>query len=488
MKTMKKLGLVALVGLPLIAAGIGCSSSNNGGTTTSGGSCGGLGSTGSQPTTDLAVGDNINDIVALYFDVLANSDTNGNSNVTPPTADIVLNNAGSGISDPNVILMVSNNTGNDLYVGNFGGGGSISIFRDYLTLTNGAAADAVLDATAGIVVPADMLVTDNDLLVVANGSALTSCCAGFTTAAADQVLVFATASTIAADVAPDLTLDNGTSLLNDPISVAVAANSGSSRNDLYVANHANTGGNPLVAIFRDIDALTTAGVTVAPSAALNEDTSFLNNSSKALKVLVSDNILFVSIDDTGGADAGTQVYVFNGADSLGNDALPDAVLFGNDSFIDWPSSLVAISSQTDLGTGNVGTGTLIVGDLNYDIGVCTDAPALAVFNDTATLKTGQEADAAAYQATSNTGFVTNMGLAGNALFVSGSRENCDLIPTDVIIFRNVVTSSLCSTSAPNLIIPGTQSDGGGIGSGGFGSFAEVAQPKGMAVVQRDLGT
>lgn len=479
METIRKMRK-SLAGLSVLAiaafAWTGCSSNSNsaGNVIAAGGTCGGLGSTGFSGTSDIAVGDDVNDVVALFLDVLNNPDTNDSPGVVPPAADVVLDNTGSGIDAPNVVYMHSDAaTGNDLYVGNFGGGGSIAIFRDYLGLADGAAPDVVLDGTADIVVPADILVTANDQLVVADGSALTSCCANYTTSGEDEVIVFADASAIAADVAPDLILDNGTSLIDNPISIAVAANSDGNRNDLFVAMAANTGGNPLVTVYEDLDTLVTNGVAVAPDAALNEDTSFLDLGSTALKVHVYNNNLYVGVESSG-TSVGTEVFIFEGADSLTDDQLPDAVLFGNDSYVDWPSTLATSTTVT-------GTDLLFVGDLNYDVGVCTNSPGLAMFTNPENLQTGNAAAAALSQDTSNLGFATHMAFGGNALFVSGSRENCDLTATDIIIFRNAA-NGLCNGSAPNIIISGSAT------APAIVDFGEVAQPRGLAVAARDLGT
>lgn len=447
MQIFKTKGLVyaALLMLPIAAFSTGCSSSTNSGSG---------GQSFPQSIVDLAVGDDGNDNVLLYFDILASDDTNPSGSSTgavPPSPDVTLDNAGSGIVDPFAMVMTATgNTTGDLYIASRASD-DVRIFRDYRSLADGAAPDVVLDfATAAIDDPNDMKMSLAKDLIVANG-------------ANNTVGIFRTADAIAANQAPDVSLDNATSLVSNPQALAIAEDATTGGlSDLYVgnANATNT-----VLIFRDLSSLTSSQ---APDAVLNA-TSFLNSGVgvTSLYVDVTDDLLFVAGDDSNNG----AVFVFSDASTLSTSDLPSAVLFGNDAYIDTPYAVLAIPE----------TSTLLVGNANFNVGVCTDAPGLVGFFPDTTLSTGQAADIVIPQDTSNIGSILQRQLhtAGGALFLAGTRANCGNIPpNDVLIFRNSAAAGISGSQSPNIILPGSLNSG----------FGDIYNVSAIAAVQQDQGT
>src|SRR5262249_25385273 len=159
----------------------------------------------------------------------------------------------------------------------------------------------------------------------------------------------------------------------------------------------------------------------------NEDTSFFDtsNDQTAQDVYVADDNLFVAVSfETSGGGGGlttrdtSAIFIFHGASTLVSDALPDAILFGDNSRID----VYATGPNGESGGLRVLTGPsnheLIIGNTNFQQGVCTDAPGIVGFfgNDSATglasLFTGQSASVVLPQVSSNLGFAYEFQEAG----------------------------------------------------------------------------
>ncbi len=234
-----------------------------------------------NPFVDLAVGDDGNATpadsrVVLYYDVL-----------NEQKADVVLDNTHSLVNGPRSIVLVDG----DLYVGNVGGS-NITIYRAYRGLADNAAPDVVLDAVAGITHPKEIKVKGNTLFVNDDTD--------------NEVNIFFDAAALTADVAPNVTLNNGSSLVANPDGIDFDGS------DLYVANAAT----PSVTIYRDVPTLATND---APDVVLGAATSFQGLSTGVHGAIVSNDILYVPSDPN-------LLFIFEGAASLATDDLPNAVV------------------------------------------------------------------------------------------------------------------------------------------------------------------
>ena len=252
--------------------------------------------------------------VLLYLDVL-----NGASGRHP---DVVLDNAGSGISEPMSVVI----DGVDLYVANTGND-TVGIFRDYLNLTDSQAPDVTLTngGAAGINGPAEVLVADDRLFVADEDD--------------DEVLIFTGAGAMAAEVAPAVTLDNAGSKLDVPHSLIVVGTT------LYVANS----NNQTVTIYNDIPTLANGD---APDVTLDEVNSFMGIAGAVRDIYVSDNVLYV-----GGVGS---LFAFSPANALTGNQTPDAVLTTLTSQLDVVVNMLQvddvlyIANAQQFATGNPG--------------------------------------------------------------------------------------------------------------------------------------
>jgi hypothetical protein len=340
---------------------------------------------------DLAVGDHpghntTSSQVVLFFDVFNDQ-----------TPDVTLDNTTSLVSQPRSVVLADG----DLYVANLGSD-TITIYRDYKTLTNNQAPDVVLGpVVAGIDRPMQILVVDNRLFVVDNDD--------------DEILIFNNASGIVADVAPSVVLNNATSLIDDPNGIAVVGG------DLYVANEDDNN----VLIFRDVATLASGD---PPDVILGPATSFLNGANDGpKKVDVFNNILYVATEDS-------TLFVFSPADALVTDQLPDAVLT--------PASLLDTPLDMEL-VGN----TLYVANRNT-WGLSKFAGALG-FGPADAIVTGQSPSVILDPLQSGVFGGQELATAGGALFVA------DLDPYgrstgSVHIFHNAAT--LQSNQAAQIVL------------------------------------
>jgi len=204
-------------------------------------------------------------------------------------------------------------SGNDLYVANIADAsttGNIDIFRNYLALAATNATPSVtlkVGAPANINQPFDLAVSKNvNTMAVANNGN-------------NDVILYRNISTLAANAAPAVILNNANSLVNDPRGLAIREMRTPQSVDLFVANFANsTGSTASVTIYRDVATLATNDV---PDQTLNADTSFMATGCAPNYVGIISNNLYVSTD---GPTCG--VFIFNGADSLATSAIPDVVL------------------------------------------------------------------------------------------------------------------------------------------------------------------
>ncbi len=269
---------------------------------------------------DLVVGDQVSGAttsrVSIYLDVL-----NGGVNQSP---DVVLDNAGSSVAGPQYVLVA----GDDLYVSNLNS--TITIYRDYTNLSNGAAPDATLTGPgpAGLDDVVRMLV-HNDRLICSDEDD-------------DEVLIFNNASAIAGDVAPDVTLNTAGSAVDRPRGLLIVGDK------LYVANAANG----TVTIYNSFASLADGQ---APDVTLDGDTSFLGVEGAAYELVVVDNTLYV-----GGAGV---LYAFSPADNLTDGQAPDVALSFVSSGIQNVTGLLAVNGKVFVGsaTDAPGSGPALLG-------------------------------------------------------------------------------------------------------------------------------
>ena len=310
---------------------------------------------------DLAVADQHNTVAAsrvvLYLDVL-----NGDSSQDP---DIRLDNTGSGISNPNDVVL----SGGDLYVANNGMVDSIGIFRDYQTLVDNQAPDVTFTngGAAGINGPVELLV-DDDRLIVADQDD-------------NQVLIFANISAVTTEVAPTVTLDNAGSKVDRPIGIAVA------NGTLYVAN-TNAG---TVTIYNNIATLADGD---APDVTLDATNSFLSLGT-VQNVHVFGNVLYV-----GGLGS---MFTFSPADGLTNSQAPDATLTTLTSQLDFVWDLQQVDS--------------VLYVVNFKQFPTTN-PGLLGFSVATGLTNGQAPSATFDTTNSNTHGGMSLAVASNNLFVA----------------------------------------------------------------------
>lgn len=392
------------------AAWFGCSSSSNG---FSGGS------NFTPGIVNLAVGDGDNTAsgpagnkVLIYLDVLHNITAGSN-----PTPDVILDNATSGINWPRSVIF----GGNDLYVGSntaySGTANDVRIFRDYRTLPNNAVPDAVLSTTATIGYVDQIVYSElDDTLVVADRS----------TGSDGQVILFRNASAISADVAPDVVLNTDTEI-NRPHGLAIREDATTSgQADLYVANSNPAATGSCVSIYRDIATLASGD---APDARLNEDTSFFGFDTECYKVDVINNILYVSalFNETG-------IFIFNGADSLTDDAIPDVILSNPTSGVLDPLNVTVVNNTLWVADGSeeddCGAHASLLGYANAET---TDANG----NTVSGLTSGQ-VPVATFPNISKAHYARS---AAGSLFVDPI-DGCDEQLGDVNIWVNAATASL----------------------------------------------
>ena len=233
---------------------------------------------------DLVVADRrdtaANSRVLLYLDVLA-----GGSTQNP---DVILDNAGSGVSDPTDVVL----SGNDLYVAN-GGNDTVAIYRNYTSLINGAAPDVTFTKAglAGIDDP-DIILISGDRLFVANDTP-------------NEVRIFNNISSVNVEVAPAVTLDNAVSKIDEPSGLAVLGGT------LFVANS----NSDEVTIYNDIATLANGD---PPDVTLDAATSFQGVTRPTNNVYVSNNVLYVLGMST--------IFTFTPANGLTNNQAATAVL------------------------------------------------------------------------------------------------------------------------------------------------------------------
>lgn len=252
--------------------------------------------------------------VLIYLDVLAGDGTQD--------PDIVLDNAGSGISHPTTVVLA----GGDLYVCN-GGNETICIFRDYLTLTDEQAPAVTFTdvGPAGLDYPTHILVADDRLYVVNRGD--------------DTVRIFDHISAVAVEVGPDVVLDEFGSLLDSPERIALAGSR------LYVANDRND----TITIYNDVDTL---AFFDPPDVTLDRLDSFLNLTGAVKRPFVFNNTLYVA--------GGGTIMSFSPADGLTDNQPPDAVLTTLQSELEQPLDVLQlgttlwVASATDFNTGRPG--------------------------------------------------------------------------------------------------------------------------------------
>lgn len=350
---------------------------------------------------DLAVGDNplgttdASDRAWLYFDVFAGGDTQN--------PDVVLDNTTSGVDAPQSIVLA----GDDLYVSN-NGNDTVTIYRDYLTLTDNQAPDVTLGPVAGINLaaiagPEQILVVEDRLFLVDRGD--------------DQVLIFDNASAIAADVAPWRTLDNPGSGIDGPRCIAVA-------NDvLYVANTDDDN----VTIYNDVPTLINFN---APDVTLGATTSFLDATGAGTRTVdVFNNILYVTTGNS-------TLFVFSPADALVDDQAPDAVIGGPSSLLDSPWDMQLVNNILFVADANLTGASDFAGVLGF-----TPADALTIGQVPSIVLDPVQSGVRASQA---------LGYAGGALFVA---ENDFWLASgaDVEIFYNA--AAIQSGQAGDIVLP-----------------------------------
>jgi len=297
---------------------------------------------------DLAMADFDANAVYIYYDVR----NRGAAFYNAP--DVKLDSAGSGIVKPLTLDIADNR----LFVGNLGIpwlmiDPTITIYNDFLNLTNGNAPSVTLDkAGSGIDIPVDLQVYGGDLYVC--------------DVEEDEVLIFRDVTTLTDGQAPDVTLDNANSLIDEPAALAVTATA------LYVANREND----TVTVYSN-PASITDGSTPAPSVTLNREDSLV---FEPTNVSVLDNVLYVCNDAT--------VTAYGPADGLTDNQVPDFVL-GGPSGISFPSAVAGVPARLFVanwsGVGIVGFDNPggITSGIPFDVAL-TDRIQMAVCSDVQT--------------------------------------------------------------------------------------------------------
>lgn len=393
---------------------------------------------------DVAVGDQdatatapVNSKVLLYFDVVQSAEVG--ANLLP---DVTLNEAKSKIIHPASVVL----SGNDLYVANLADVGTtenVVIFRNYLGLSNNAAPSVQLKpgAPATIHGPVSISVSQNaNTMAVANNTD-------------NNVLLFGSIKTLAANVAPTAILNNANSLINDPRGLTIIDDENTSNpSDLYVANHANASGAlASVTIYRDVATIATNDV---PDTRLNADTSFMATGCAPNNVDVINNTLYVSTDSSA-----CGIFIFNNASTLATDALPDVVLTGLSGFY-FSARNVAIANNG-----------LFVADAG-DATSCSNNPGLFGFFPADGLTSSQAPDLSFSQIQ---GAAAVRSAAGDALIVA-ELNNCNDPYGKLDVFLPV--STLQSDGSPFVAID----------LGSNTPDVGLLKPISLAVRERDLGT
>lgn len=416
--------LTAVLGVMI---GVGCSESGN---------VGGFG--GGNGTIDLVVGDkamstnNAGGQVLIWYNIMSQLTSANLSDVgtDSPAPDVVIGT--SEINWPARIVIADG----DLFVSNSGENvsgtniGSVLIYRNYLTLQDNDAADVVLDATGSNVGTAKQIqVFGNDLFLAdwgTNGST------------SSTTKIWRDVDTLASHDAPDVVLDNATSLNVDSRGLYVASTP-SGGSDLYVGNWENNSTTPCTLIFRDQASLTS---TVAPDVVLTNNTSFLDlgsvqTSGGCRDVLVNNNILYVAY---GYSD---HIFIFNNASALADNDLPDMILsgFGTGSKLNTITSMevfngalfVTNHNETDSATGTCCFST-------YP----STLPGLNVFLNAGDLTSGQAPDATLTLSSGGISYADRVAFAGNVMFVTGGADNDNAFGngahSSVFIYSNPTTS------------------------------------------------
>lgn len=431
---MRRFGLaVAALAALSVSIGMGCSS---------GGNTFVVGGGGNHNTTniDLAVGDR-SGFVALYFDILGFTP----STDTPfPAPDVILDNVGSGISRPRKMILTR---AGDLFVCD-PQSDRVSIFRNYKTLTDGAAPDVTFTSSGAITgSPVDCVLDESlDILMVSEGGK---------DRGIDAVTLFYDVSQVAAGTDPVVTtveLNNAGSLINDPNGVATAGG------DLYVANYANNGTNPSVTIYRDIVTLANAD---APDVQLSSDVSFLQTtgSTDADKLLVVNDTLYV-------ATFSDAVFVFEGASTLSTDALPDAVFAGLGTGLSNAMGLAVVTNTS-------GDRTLWVGNENCRSGAQQGLSAFFAPTNGA-FTTLQTPSTILGSSSYISGYAQEIRSVGGALLFQATDQNCNF--ESIYIYRDAFNIS--SDQIADIIIPGGQGS----------SLFDLNSPNSIDAIAVDAGT
>ena len=256
---------------------------------------------------DLVMGDRNADKVFIYYDYL-NKGTN-------PQPDVILDNATSLINNPLTL-----DVADCLAVGNRSGD-TVTIYDDFLNLTSFQAPSVVLDnATSTIDRPTDLQFFNGDLYVCSEDD--------------DTVLIFRNIAAIIAGgvpVAPDVTLDNAGSTIDEPAGLFV-------NDHLYVANEDDDN----VLIFNDPDTLADGD---PPDVILDTAGSSLD---EPIRVIVIDNVLYVATDN----GARGKLYAFSPADNLTSGQAPDFAVGGALGKIRDPVSIAFAGGRMWLGQNN----------------------------------------------------------------------------------------------------------------------------------------
>jgi len=248
---------------------------------------------------DLVMGDNASNRVYIYYDV-QNNGPNQAPNVILDAATSLI--GGVRAVDVDNCLAVANETTD-----------TVTIYADFLNLTNAQAPSVVLNnATSTINNPTDLQFFNGDLFVACSTS--------------DTVLIFRNIAGIIAGgvpVAPNVTLDNAGSTINNPQSIVVT-------DRLFVANRdADT-----VTIYNDPDTLANGD---PPDVTLNNVGSFIDN---PIDIRVINNVLYVVNDQPNQGS----VVGFSPANGLA-DAQTPAFALGLAGFVDDPRSVAVAGGR-----------------------------------------------------------------------------------------------------------------------------------------------
>jgi len=300
MKKMRKWVLLSFLLVPLLALAPGCSEDNN----TGGGGFFFI------PIVDLAVTDfdfqDLDDLlfdepqILLYFDVLNDPD----GDLQDP--DVVLNATDSGLDWPRHLLFTE---GGDLLAGNRDSTGGIDIWRDYRSLSNGAVPDVSLTDDGGgagtMADIADLAYGNNNLIAAGYGD--------------DLIFIFNDASGITANGPPDVAL-----------SMSVDTPDGLYYNvdddQLYVGQEVTSSTDECVLRYDNVSGIT---ADQAPDAVLGVDVSFfdIGYCDGVLVDETNDNLFVATNDNDDDSPHITSfIYMFMGASTFNDDALPDAVI------------------------------------------------------------------------------------------------------------------------------------------------------------------